>query len=159
GDGGDALGALLRVEGDAVPHPELVAVGVGEPPHPFAGRVDGADPGAVRPVGHLALRPGVTVPRVDLPCSADVGSVDAAARRVPGPAGQAHPGGPEARLPACVVDHPPSITADQTCDGTVSSDLSWKITRGGGTDQGAARRPSTWSIAARTCRSMARANP
>src|SRR5690606_41573176 len=66
GDGADALGALLRVEGDAVPHPELVAVGVGEPPHPFAGRVDGADPGAVRPVGHLALRPGVTVPRVDL---------------------------------------------------------------------------------------------
>ena len=52
----------------ALPHPELVAVGVGEPPDPLARRVDAAHPGAVGAVGDLAVRAGRAVPGVDLPC-------------------------------------------------------------------------------------------
>jgi len=91
----------VRTAGERLTHPdaELVAVGVGEPPHLFAVRGQRAVAGPVRPVGHLAAFAGGAVPGVQLEGAGGVADVEAPVGGVRRPVGQRDPGGPQALLP------------------------------------------------------------
>ncbi len=91
--------APTTVERLAHPHPELVAVGVVEPPDRLAVRRQYPVRRPVRPVGDLPLLPGRPVPRVQLVRPRRVGDEQRTVRRVLRPVGQRHPGRPEALLP------------------------------------------------------------
>ena len=89
--------------GSVDPAPELVAVGVGEPPDRRAVGGEGGGIGAAGPVGDLAVQVGGAVPDVDLGGAAGVGGVEAAVRGVAGPAGPRHPGRGEPGAPAVLA--------------------------------------------------------
>ena len=90
-------------EGLGDPVAELVAVGVGEPPHPLTvGRQRGGV-GAAAPVGDLAVDVGGAVPDVHLGRPAQVRRVDTAVGGVAGPPRTRHPGGGEPRAPALLT--------------------------------------------------------
>ena len=81
------------------PVPELVAVGVGEPPHRRAVRREGGRVRAAASVGDAAVGVGRPVPHVDLGGAARVRRIDAALRRIPRPPRSRHPRGGEPRPP------------------------------------------------------------
>lgn len=90
---------IAAVERLTHPHPELVAVGVVEPPDRLAVRRQYPVRRAVRPVGDLSLLPGRPVPCVQLVRPRRVGDEQRTVRCVLRPVGQRHPGRPEALLP------------------------------------------------------------
>ena len=92
--------ADAAVERLADPHPELVAVGVVEPPDRGAVGARRAVACAVRPVGDLPVGVGGPVPGVDLPGAGGVRRVDAVIRGVPRPVGHRDARGREPAAPA-----------------------------------------------------------
>ncbi len=96
--GGCRLRRAGAVERLGLPHPELVAVGVGEPPDRAAVEGDVEHPRALRPAGELT-RGSPGRPGVDLPGAGAVAAEHAGLRRVPGPVRQGDPRRPEPLLP------------------------------------------------------------
>ena len=88
------------VEGLADPHPELVAVGVVEPPDRGAVGARRAAACAVRPIGDPPMGVRGPVPGVDLPGSGGVRRVDAVVRGIPRPIGHRDARGREPAAPA-----------------------------------------------------------